>query len=89
MLQSRQMISFADDGPGGFGLFFSSVSAFVLIAAWVILAASRFVHGGVVERPERVPQLYGYTVCLIALIWGLASALSIVDDARSLFASPV
>jgi hypothetical protein len=80
------MISFGGGGPGDFGLFFSSVSAFVLIAAWVILAASRFVQGGVVERPERVPQLYGYTVCLIALIWGLTSALSIVDDALSLSA---
>jgi len=38
------------------------------------------------ERPERVPQLYGYTVCLIALIWGLTSLVSIVEDALSLSA---
>jgi hypothetical protein len=85
-VQSTQMISYDADGPGEFGLIFSSVSAIVLLAAWVILAASRFTQGGVVERPERVPQLYGYTVCLISLIWGLTSALSIVDDALSLSA---
>jgi hypothetical protein len=69
-----------------FGFMFSTVAVIVLIAAWVILATSRFVQGGVVERPERVPQLYGYTVCLIALVWGLTSAISIVDDVLSLSA---
>lgn len=38
------------------------------------------------ERPERVPQLYGYTVCLIALIWALSSVISIVENALSLSA---
>ena len=38
------------------------------------------------ERPERVPQLYGYTVCLIALIWGLVSVVSIVENGLSLSA---
>lgn len=45
-------------GPGPFGLLFSVVTAVVLLVAWVILAASRLVQRGVVERPERVPQLY-------------------------------
>lgn len=71
---------------GPFGLVFSLAAAFLLIAAWVILATSRFLQGGVVERPERIPQLYGYTVCLIALIWGLVSTIAIVDDALSLSA---
>jgi hypothetical protein len=77
---------FSFDGGGPLAFIFSAIAALVLIAAWVILAASRFVQGGVVERPERVPQLYGYTVCLIALIWGLTSVVSIVDDALSLSA---
>jgi hypothetical protein len=80
------MIGYSVGDSGPFGLIFSIIAALVLIAAWVILAASRFVQGGVVERPERVPQLYGYTVCLIALIWGLTSAVSIVEDALSLSA---
>ncbi len=69
-----------------FGTGVVIVAALILVAAWVILASSRFVQGGVVERPERVPQLYGYTVCLIALIWTLVSAVSLVDDSLSLSA---
>ena len=38
------------------------------------------------ERAERVPQLYGYTVCLIALIWALVSTISIVENALSVSA---
>ena len=73
--------------PGGtFGLVFAIVAGLVLVAAWVILAGSRFIQGGSVERPERVPQLYGYTVCLIALIWVLASVKSIVENTISLSA---
>jgi hypothetical protein len=49
------------------------------LATWIILAASRFVHGGAVERPERVAQLYGYTVCLIAIVMALTSILGIID----------
>ena len=49
------------------------------MATWVILAASRVVHGGAVERPERVAQLYGYTVCLIAVVMALTSILGIVE----------
>ena len=72
--------------PAQFGFLFSMIAAIILIAAWVILASSRFVQGGVVERPERVPQLYGYTVCLVALIWALASVISLVDATLSLSA---
>jgi hypothetical protein len=79
------MIGISNDA-GPVGLILSIIAALVLIAAWVILASSRFVQGGLVERPERVPQLYGYTVCLIALIWGLVSAISIVENALSLAA---
>jgi hypothetical protein len=73
-------------GGGVFGFAFAVIAALVLVAAWVILAGSRFIQGGVVERPERVPQLYGYTVCLIALIWALASVKSIVENTISLSA---
>lgn len=73
-------------GPGPFGFAFASVAAVVLVAAWVILAGSRFVQGGVVERPERVPQLYGYTMCLVGLLWALASAAGLVENATALAA---
>lgn len=63
------------------GMFVLWVIAVFGIGTWVILASSRFVHGGAVERPERVAQLYGYSVCLIAIVMGITSVLSIVEAA--------
>ena len=80
------MNAFAIGGPEPFGMFFTALIAIILIAAWVILAGSRFVQGGVVERSDRVPQLYGYTMCLIGLLWALTSAVSIVENAMTMTA---
>ena len=78
-------------GIGSLGAPFRSVSllaiallAFIVAIVWAILAASRFVQGGVVEHPERVPQLYGYTVCLVALLMGLASLKSSLNNVLTL-----
>jgi hypothetical protein len=76
-------ISFGAPGAS-FGFLFFAIVGIILMASWVILAASRFIQGGIVERPERVPQLYGYTVCLIALVVGVASFLSVVEAGLSL-----
>jgi hypothetical protein len=70
--------------PGMLGFVGAAVVGIVLIAAWVILAGSRFVQGGVVERPERVPQLYGYTVCLVSLFWAITSAIAVVSSVLTL-----
>lgn len=70
--------------PGPIEVLFGAVGAIILVAAWVILASSRFVQGGLVERPERVPQLYGYTALLIALVMGLFSSVSIVENILAL-----
>jgi amino acid transporter len=75
---------FAVQGSSPFGAFFTIVVILVLIATWVILATSRFTQGGIVERPERVPQLYGYTVCLIALAIAIVSISGIVGSAFDL-----
>lgn len=72
------------DNP--FAFVFVIILAVILVAAWVILAGSRFIQGGIVERPERVPQLYGYTVCLVALLWGATSLVSLVQNVQSLSA---
>ncbi len=72
--------------PGQAGFAFAAIAAILLIGAWIILAGSRFVHGGVVERSDRIPQLYGYTVCLIALIWALISVIAIVENVLTLSA---
>ena len=70
------------------GIFFAALAAILLVAAWIVVASSRFIQGGTVERSDRVPQLYGYTVCLIALLWGLTSIVSLIDSAFTL-SSPV
>ena len=76
----RSRVDFFISSPAvrfaGFFFWFIFVLA---LATWILLAASRFVHGGAVERPERVAQLYGYTVCLIAIVMALTSILAIVD----------
>ena len=38
------------------------------------------------EHPQRVPQLYGYTACLVALIWALTSAVGLVENGLTLAA---
>jgi hypothetical protein len=75
---------FAVQGASPFGTFFTIIVILVLIATWVILATSRFTQGGIVERPERVPQLYGYTVCLIAVAIAIVSVTGIVGSAFDL-----
>jgi len=80
----RNVNGFALSGSSPFGTFFTIIVVLVLIATWVILATSRFTQGGIVERPERVPQLYGYTVCLIALVIAIVSVTGIVGGAFDL-----
>jgi hypothetical protein len=72
--------------PGVLGFVGAAVLGVLLVALWVLFASSRFVQGGVVERPERVPQLYGYTVCLVSLFWSIASVIAIVGSLLTLSA---
>jgi hypothetical protein len=72
--------------PGG-GLFvalFTAVPIAILLALWLLLARSSFLQGGDMERPSRVAQLYGYTVCLICVVVFLISTNSLLDNAFSL-----
>lgn len=64
------------------GLFWVAVGLGVVL--WVVLARSSLVHGGEMERSDRVPQLYGYTVCLIALVVMLTNVSSIVNRSFTL-----
>jgi hypothetical protein len=61
-------------------------SAFLVlgIIAWVALARSSLVHGGGMERSDRVPQLYGYSVCLVAIVVMLVNVTSLVNTAFTL-----
>jgi hypothetical protein len=82
----QSVISFDPSAPSAFRAVGGSVLGVAIVAAWVVLVCSRFIQGGVVERPERVPQLYGYTVCLVALIWALVSTGNIVESTLTLSA---
>lgn len=70
--------------PGSFGMFFATVGLLVGLVLWLALARSHFIRGGGVERPERVPQLYGYSVCLVAVVVMLTSLSTLVNRAFSL-----
>ena len=65
------------------GLFGFVVIALVA-GLWALLARTAFIQGDDMERPNRVAQLYGYAVCLIAVIVFLISANSFVDHAFTL-----
>lgn len=58
-----------------------AVPLLIGIGLWLLLVRSSLVRGGSMERPERVPQLYGYTVCLVAIVVMLASVSNIVEQA--------
>jgi hypothetical protein len=54
----------------------------IAIGIWLLLASSRFVQGDTVNN-DRVAQLYGYSVCLIALVTLLFAIPSLVDQMLS------
>ncbi|HTO72822.1 MAG TPA: hypothetical protein VMJ30_03335 [Gemmatimonadales bacterium] len=53
----------------------------VLLILWLLVAGTLTLREPAVEKPNRVAQLYGYTVCLIALILGLMSVSGLMDAA--------
>jgi len=86
MTRAIQVYGVDSSFGGGTALIIALVAALVMAALWAILAGSRLAGGSGAERIDRVPQLYGYTVCLIALIWSLGSVAKIADSAVSLSA---
>ena len=57
-----------------------SIPLMLFLLVWLLLARSAFIEGDDMERPNRVAQLYGYAVCLIAVVVFLASANSFVEN---------
>lgn len=87
------------DGPPGMGAGFTTgdaaftgsvlawpfwIAVGLGMVVWLILARSSLVNGGDMERSDRVPQLYGYTVCLIAIVVMLVNVSSIVNRSFTL-----
>jgi hypothetical protein len=52
----------------------------LLLLGWTFLAITLTLRNGPMERPSRVAQLYGYTVCLIALITMLLTLPSLIEN---------
>jgi hypothetical protein len=52
----------------------------VLVIVWVAGNALSTGNGGIVERANRVAQLYGYTVCLVAVVTTLFAVPSVINS---------
>jgi hypothetical protein len=83
-------VVFATDSsfmPGS-TLLFVAIAAILITAVWAVVATARGGQNG--ERgADRIPQFYGYTVCLIALLWGLTSVVKVADGALALSAPDI
>lgn len=70
-----------DGGAPWWFLLFGGGPFLLLGAAWLFMAAILVFRGNGVDKPNRMAQFYGYSVCLIALIVALTSATSLIDAA--------
>ena len=70
-----------DIGPPWWFVLFGAGPLLLLGAAWLFLAATLAFRGDDVDKPNRMAQFYGYSVCLIAIIVALMSASSVLDAA--------
>ena len=59
--------------------YFSVIPAFLLLAVWLTVAVMVGQKGDDVDRPNRMAQLYGYTVCLISLVIALICLTSVLN----------
>lgn len=63
-----------------FGLFGIALMLVVGVL-WLVIAASVALKGDTMDRSNRIAQLYGYTVCLVAVIVVLSSTASLLGAA--------
>ena len=81
-IRVRDMSSaFISDGPPWWFFLFGAGPILLVGAAWLFLAATLVFRGDDVDKPNRMAQFYGYSVCLIAIIVVLVSATSVIDAA--------
>lgn len=77
------MVALEAPSSGGFSIADALPLALVVLV-WIAVARTTFIQGDDMDRPNRVAQLYGYAVCLIAVIVFLISANSLVENAFTL-----
>jgi hypothetical protein len=66
-------------GPSWWFFLFGGGPLLLLAAAWLFMAAMLVFRGNDVDKPNRMAQFYGYSVCLIAVMVALVSTASIID----------
>ena len=69
---------------GFFGLLLYALFAVVVAPVFILMTRAAMNNGGSVDKPNRVRQWYGYTVCLIAVITGLICMAGVLDHAFDL-----
>jgi hypothetical protein len=67
-------------GPSAFGVI-GTLLLILLVVLWFIIASAAALRGDSVDKPNRMPQMYGYTVCIIAVILILTTTSSLIDAA--------
>jgi hypothetical protein len=70
-----------DAGPPWWFFLFGAGPVLLVGAAWLFLAATLVFRGNDVDKPNRMAQFYGYSVCLLAIVVALVSTTSIIDAA--------
>ena len=77
MNQEDTVVSFGFDF---LPLLLGGLLVVVLVIVWVAGNALSTGNGGTVDRGNRVAQLYGYTVCLVAVVTVLFAVPSIINS---------
>lgn len=68
----------------GVGTAFNAIELVLILVVtllWFVVAASVALKGDGMDRANRLAQLYGYTVCLVAVIVALTTITSLLDAA--------
>lgn len=68
------------EGPSPFGMG-ATILLLLVVVLWFVIATAAALRGGGQMVRNPVAQMYGYTVCLIAVILGLTSIAGILDAA--------
>ncbi len=67
-----------------FGLALIGLLVVAAITVWLLVARSPFIQEDDMDQPSRVGQLYGYAVCLIAVLIGVFTVNSLINNAVTL-----
>ena len=77
--QADAVIGFDSSFPGGFTIVLLILVPLLMVLVWALLGGNR-ANGAIADKTERIPLQYGYTVCLITLIWAFVSFMRVVEN---------